>query len=96
VRPPGKLPYTSPIILWLVGFFILMAFVGRGKLSWWMAMVSLGYVLLLPAYLLAALFYNFFLRPRKYRMWERKLMCQKCGFIFNVQESAEASSNERG
>jgi hypothetical protein len=83
-----------PAILWLIGFFILAAFLGREKLSWWEAMVSLGYVLVLPAYLLLALFYNCFLRPKKYRTWERQLMCQKCGFIFDAQEHARASSIE--
>jgi hypothetical protein len=37
VAPPMKLPYASPTILWVVAFFILMAPVGRGKLSMLMA-----------------------------------------------------------
>jgi hypothetical protein len=94
VRPPAKFPYATPAILWLVGFFPVMAFVGRGKLSWWTAMASLAYVLLLPAYLLAGLFYNLFLRPKKYRAWERHLMCQKCGFILDARDRAEGSSIE--
>ena len=31
VSPPKKLPYASPLALWLVGFFPLIAFVGLGK-----------------------------------------------------------------
>ncbi len=32
VRPPTRFPCATPAILWLLGFFLLMAFVGRGKL----------------------------------------------------------------
>jgi hypothetical protein len=28
VSPPSKLPFVTPIILWLAGFFPVMAFVG--------------------------------------------------------------------
>jgi uncharacterized membrane protein YfcA len=84
LNPPRKWPYGAPAILWLLGFFILMAFAGREKLSWMMGAVSAGYLLLLPAYFLAALLYNFFLRPRKKRDWEARFMCQKCGFVLNV------------
>jgi hypothetical protein len=79
--PPKKMPYAVPTVLWLLGFFILMAFDGRGKLSWVMGMLSVVYVFLLPAWLLASLSYNFFICPRKYRNWERKFMCQRCGIV---------------
>jgi hypothetical protein len=47
--PPMSLPYASPAILWFIGFFILMAFAGRGKLSTLLAFVSVVYIFLLPA-----------------------------------------------
>jgi hypothetical protein len=81
IAPPKKLPYAAPAIAWLVGFFILMAFDGRGKLSWLMGALSVGYVFLLPAYLVGSLFYNFFVRPRKYQNWKQKFMCQQCGAL---------------
>lgn len=62
-----------------MGFFIVMAFAGRGKLSWMMGALAVGYILLLPAYLLAALLYNFFLRPKKYKNWNEEFICQRCG-----------------
>ena len=34
LSPPRKMPLVDPIILWLLGFFAVMAFAGRGKLSW--------------------------------------------------------------
>jgi hypothetical protein len=77
--PPGKAPYIAPIILWLLGFFIVMAFTAREKLSRIMGALSVGYVLLLPGYLLAALIYNFFLRPKKYKDWNEEFICQRCG-----------------
>ena len=92
VAPPAKLPYALPIILWLLGFFVLMAIVTRGKLAWAMGLISVAYIILLPAYLLAALFCNFVLHPRKYRLWEDKFMCQKCGLVLNVRERPEAAS----
>jgi len=58
LNPPRKLPYLAPIVLWLIGFFILMSFDARGKLSWVMAVFSVTYVLLLPAYLLGSLIYT--------------------------------------
>lgn len=88
VSPPRKLPYAAPAILWLLGFFILMSFAARGKLSWMMGVLSVGYLLILPAYLLAALLYNFFLRPKKKRDWEARFMCQKCGFLLTHQDTA--------
>lgn len=81
VGPPRRLPFAAPMILWLLGFFILMAFDGRGKLSWVIGMLSVAYIFLLPDYLLASLFYNFFARPTKHRRWKEKFMCQRCGTI---------------
>lgn len=63
--PPGKLPYTTSIILWLLGFFPLMAFVGRGKLSWAMGLLATAYLLLLPAMSIGAFVYNRFVYGRK-------------------------------
>jgi hypothetical protein len=77
--PPGKAPYIAPIILWLLGFFIVTAFAVREKLSWMMGALSVGYLLILPAYLLAALIYNHFLRPKKYKDWNEEFICQRCG-----------------
>jgi hypothetical protein len=87
VAPPRKAPYVAPLALWLMGFFIVMAFAGRGRLSWMMGALSVGYLLMLPTYLLAALFYNFFLRPTKKTEWEGKFRCQRCGFVCNPDES---------
>ena len=84
--PPTKAPCLSPVGLWLVGFFIVMAFAGRGKLSWMMGVLSVGYLLLLPAYLLAALLYNFFVRPKKYKDWTEEFICQQCGFHSRIGE----------
>jgi hypothetical protein len=79
LNPPIKLPYVAPIVLWLIGFFILMSFDAQGKLSRAMAVLSVAYVLLLPAYLLGSLTYNLFIRPKKFKQWQQKFMCQRCG-----------------
>jgi len=79
LNPPRRLPYVAPIVLWLIGFFILMSFDAQGKLSWVMAVLSVGYVLLLPAYLLGSLIYNLFIRPKKFKRWQQRFMCQRCG-----------------
>jgi len=81
LNPPRRLPYVAPIVLWLIGFFILMSFDAQGKLSWVMAVLSVAYVLLLPAYLLGSLIYNLFIRPKKFKQWQQKFMCQHCGAI---------------
>lgn len=86
VGPPGKFPYIAPTILWILGFFVVMAFAGRGRLSTLMAIVSMVYLFLLPAYLLGALFSNLFLRAKKLRTWERKFMCQRCGNTSEIGE----------
>lgn len=78
VGPPRKAPYVAPVVLWLMGLFIVMAFAGRGKLSWMMGAVSVGYLFTLPVYLLAALLYNFFVRPKKYKDWNEEFICQRC------------------
>jgi hypothetical protein len=84
VDPPRKMPYVVLAILWLLGFFILMAFDGRGKLSWLMRIISATYILIIPVYFLAALFYNWFVRPKKHKDWERKFMCQRCGALIEA------------
>jgi hypothetical protein len=81
LRPPTRWPFISPVILWLAGFFVAMAFAADGKLPWIAGLVSVAYVFFLPAYLLAALFYNFVLRPGKYAKWESTMMCQRCGAL---------------
>jgi hypothetical protein len=75
--PSANMPYVGPITLWLVGFFPIMAFVSRGKLSALTGLASVGYIFLLPAYLLGTLSYNFVLCPKKYRKWDATFMCQR-------------------
>ena len=79
LNPPRRLPYVAPTVLWLIGFFILMSFDAQGKLSWAMAVLSVAYILLLPAYVLGSLTYNLFFRPKKFKQWQQKFMCQRCG-----------------
>jgi uncharacterized membrane protein YfcA len=78
---PRKAPYLAPAFVWLLGFFIVVAFAGRGKLSWLIGALSTAYVLLLPTYLLASLAYNFLVRPKNYRKWEQKFLCLQCGAV---------------
>ena len=85
--PPRKAPYVAPVILWLVGFFIVMAFAGRGKLSEAMASFPVAYLLLLPLMLVGTLAYKLFVYPRKCRRWESKFLCQHCGFLLNPIKS---------
>ena len=44
-----------------------------------MAIVSALYLVLLPAYIIRALFYNFLVRPNKHKAWENQFLCQRCG-----------------
>jgi hypothetical protein len=92
VHPPAKFPYAAPAILWLVGFFPLMAFVGQGKLSFVMGLVSVAYVLLLPALVVSAFVYNLFVYPKKYRAWDNTFMCQRCGARINTQSSSQCAA----
>jgi len=96
LNPPRKLPYFGPIVLWLFGFFILMSFDAQGKLSWAMAVLSVVYVLLLPAYLLGSLIYNLFFRPNKFKQWQEKFMCQRCGAIIEPDKYIRPSSENKG
>jgi hypothetical protein len=91
VRPPMKFPYATPAILWLVGFFSLMAFVGRGKLSFAMGLASAAYILLLPTLVVSVFVYNLFFYPKKYRAWDGTLMCQRCGAFINTHGSLQSS-----
>lgn len=92
VRPPAKFPYATPAILWLVGFFPLIAFVGRGKLSFAMGLVSVAYVLFLPALVASAFVYNLFVYRTKYRAWETMFMCQRCGALINAHPSSQSAA----
>jgi hypothetical protein len=91
VRPPTKFPYAVPAILWLVGFFPLVAFVGRVKLSFAMGLVSVAYLLLLPTLVVSAFVYNSFVYPQKYRAWEGMFMCQRCGAFINTPGSSQST-----
>ena len=96
LNPPRKLPYFGPIVLWLFGFFILMSFDAQGKLSLAMAVLSVAYVLLLPAYLLGSLIYNLFFRTKKFKQWQQKFMCQRCGAIIEPDRYIRPSSENKG
>jgi hypothetical protein len=95
LNPPRKLPYVAPITLWLIGFFILMSFDARGKLPWEMAILSVAYILALPAYLLGSLCYNFVVRPRKVKNWERKFICQCCRAMIEDESGRTADAQVR-
>jgi hypothetical protein len=90
VGSPKKRPYAAPTILWLIGFCLLMALDGRGKISTAMAMFSSAYVFLLPALLIGILVYNFFVYPKKRKNWERKFLCQRCGALAEIQVGTHA------
>jgi hypothetical protein len=79
VRPPTNAPYATPTVLWLIGSFILGSFTGCERLSWIIGTLLVGHPLLLSAYLLTALSYNFLVRPKKYQNWKEQLLCQRCG-----------------
>ena len=88
VEPPVRLPFARPAILWLFGLFAVAALDGRGKLSATMALISLAYLLLLPAYILAAVVYNLFALPRRYRSWENTFACRRCGRLIETHADA--------
>jgi hypothetical protein len=90
---PKKLPHAAPAILWLLGLFILMAFDGRGKLSWLTGMISAVYILAIPAYFLVALFHNLFIRPKKHKDWESKSMYQCCGALVEALTVTTGQAN---
>ena len=80
-RPPVRPPFVSPVILWFVGLFVVMAFVGGGRASWMVGFLAAAYVLSLPAYFLVAVSYCFFVRPKKHRRWDGMFMCGRCGAL---------------
>jgi hypothetical protein len=94
-NPPGKAPHVGPVILWLIGFFLLTSFDAQGKLSWEIAALFTAYILALPGYLLGSLCYNFVVRPKKLKNWERKFMCQRCGAIIEDESSSRADAQVR-
>lgn len=96
LNPPRRLPYVAPTVLWLIGFFILMSFDAQGKLSWAMAVLSVAYVLLLPTYLLGSLIYNLFIRPKNFKQWQQKFICQQCGAIVEDDKYMRSSSEHKG
>jgi hypothetical protein len=79
VGPPRKVRYVVPVNLWLTGFFVVMAFAGRGKLSSVTGFLSTVYVLLFPGYIVAGLLHSFFIYSPKFLTWDQKFMCQRCG-----------------
>jgi hypothetical protein len=91
VSPPRKAPYLAPAILWFIGFFVVMACAGSEKLSTPMAFFSVAYVVLLPAYVVAALFFNFLVHPKKYRNWNEQFICLRCGHRASLQSRVLSS-----
>lgn len=96
LSPPRKFSYGLPIVLWLLGFFPFMAFVGRGKLSWTMGLVATLYILLLPALPIAAFAYNLVVYPRKYKRWETTFICRRCGLLIAAQTSSRSIARACG
>jgi hypothetical protein len=91
VGPPKKGRYLAPTVLWLLGFFVVMAFVGRGKLTTLMTIASVTYIFLLPALFIGTLAYNIFVYPKKHRAWEGQFLCQRCGTVVASLDSANTS-----
>ena len=89
-RPPKKARYVGPTILWLVGFFVVFAFVGRTEISTPIVLFLLTYVAMLPALLTAAFAYNLFIYRARYRRWEAKFICRDCGAIVDPSTSLAA------
>ena len=83
--PPRKGRYTPLALLWLIGFFIVMAFAGRGRISTTMALFSVSYVLLLPGLVIGMFVYNLVVYPAKNRLWDAKFMCQRCGAVMQAK-----------
>jgi hypothetical protein len=81
LSPPRKFPHGLPMVVWLLVFFPLMAFVGRGKLSWIMGLIATVYVFLLPALPVGAFAYNQLVYPRKYKRWDATLVCERCAAL---------------
>ena len=83
--PPRKRSYVAPTIVWLVGFFIVMPFAGRGKLSDTMGLFCVAYLFLLPILVIGTLAYNLFAYPRRRKSWALKFMCLRCGAISPIE-----------
>ena len=79
LRPPRKAPYGGPILLWFLGYFPVLSLIVNKIHSPAKGILALGYFALLPTCILAALFYNILVRPRKVRGWEHKFICFSCG-----------------
>lgn len=91
VAPPKKMPYAVPTVLWLLGFFVVMAFVSRGKLTTPMTIAAVAYMFLLPALLIGTLAYNLFIYPKKQKTWEGQFLCQRCGTVVAGLDCANTS-----
>jgi hypothetical protein len=86
--PTGQISLRHAGDSWLVGFFLLMAFVSRGKLPFDGSRVSRLCVLLLPALVVSAFVYNLFVYRKKYRAWDGTFMCRRCGALINAHGSS--------
>jgi hypothetical protein len=94
VRSPQKAPYVGLRSCGLSGFFVVMAFAGRRKLSWMMGFLSVVYVLLLPEYIVGALLCNFLVHAKKFRAWDQKFICQRCGATIRYDRLYPGRSNK--
>jgi hypothetical protein len=57
-----------------------------------MCTVSLGYLLVLPEFLFAALLYNFFLRPKKHKNWMRSSSANDAAFTQEFEKEKRSDS----
>jgi hypothetical protein len=60
-----------------------------------MGLISVAYVLALPVYFLVALFYNWLVRPKKHKNWERKFMCQRCGALIEAHTRTQVNPHQQ-
>jgi hypothetical protein len=58
-------------------------------------LISVPYVLALPVYFFVALFYNWLVRPKKHKNWERKFMCQRCGALIEAHTRTQANPRQQ-
>lgn len=104
VSPPRKLSYLKILFGGLTGLFVLESILGYfdtflrfgGNFNQQLTWFGYGLLGIIAFVLFLALHHNVQVFPRRYRLWNRSVMCRRCGHVLEMPESGSLATPAPG
>lgn len=97
ISPPHKWSYWKILFCGLIGLLVLEFILGYmdavlrfgGNFNQQLAWFGYSYLGVVAITMCLAVRHNFGVFPKRYRIWDRSLMCRCCGHIFQLPETSD-------